>query len=516
VSFAGAQLAPKPAQENRVIGVIAKRRLQCFCGLVCCAGGVAIAQPVVPPPPPPEKAAEFADSLTDAALTNDPDAIYRRDGQRRTVDLGRGWSAWLDRTQASQLNNVTGKVINAGGRETRVGFDFNGSTGLNARISSTDLETARANEIKLAGAHAPVGGLSWVVGLEQLRASSIDINRGDASALAVYRFSADWLGQAGVHRASLKDDTTGADEKASFARASLSYNPQALRELTLSAQLWRAIGSDDEGRLSFNADYALAGGGRLYAGTSPRISLLSGGGLQSSQTFAHVVGAQTPLPRGWGEVFGEWRGKSLADADDQVLITGWRNRFELPARFTGELRLEHAEPLDGANPLRVNTIGTGVNRRNVPENVIGTWLEYTHTDVAHSAYALVKYTQRVTDNAVFTVRIQGEDQRPDEGVGGKTDVKLSSGLAWREPDDRRLATLYRYSYINKDVRDAGQFDRAAHVVSGQFQYTLAPHASIAARYAARRAREEAAAGLTTRTSHLLAARVIWPLHRRRG
>ncbi|MGL4574871.1 MAG: hypothetical protein ACRCV9_08790, partial [Burkholderiaceae bacterium] len=368
------------------------------------------------------------------------------------------------------------------------------------------------------GAPASVGGLSWALGLEQLRARSIEIERADASALASYRFSPQWLVQAGVHRASLKDDAAGTDQNTNFAQAKLSYNPQELSALTLSTQVWHAIGAEDDGRLSFNADYALEGGGRLYAGTSPRISLLSGGGLQASQTFAHVVGAQTPLPRGWGEAFGEWRGKSLLDADDQVLTTGWRNRFALPARFTGELRLEHTEPVAGSNPQRINTVGVGANRRNVPENTMGTWLEYTRAETERSMFASVKYTQRVTDNAVFTVRIQGEDQRPAQGVGGKTDVKLSSGMGWREPDDRRLATLYRYSYINKDARDAGhntgEFDRAAHVASGQFQYTLAPNTSVAARYAVLWAREDGAAGLTSRRSHLLAARLIWPLHRR--
>ncbi|MGL4575339.1 MAG: hypothetical protein ACRCV9_11175, partial [Burkholderiaceae bacterium] len=209
----------QPAQESQIIGVIAKRRLEClFCGFLCCVSRVAVAEPASPSPPP-EKPAEFADSLTDAALTRDPDAIYRRDGQRRTVDLGRGFRAWLGRTQASQLNNVTDQVIEAGGRETRVGFDFNGSTGLTARIASSDLETARANALKLAGAPARVGGLSWALGLEQLRARSTEIERADASALASYRFSPQWLVEYGVHRASLKDDAAGTDEKANFAQA---------------------------------------------------------------------------------------------------------------------------------------------------------------------------------------------------------------------------------------------------------------------------------------------------------
>jgi hypothetical protein len=468
------------------------------------------------PPPPPEKPAEFVDSLTDAALTNDPDAIYRKDGQRRTVGLGRGWSAWLDRMQASQLRNVTSSVINAGGRETRLGFDFNGRTGLQARISTIDLETARANEFKLASAPVLEGGFGWVLGLDQLRASGIGIDRSDASALASYRFSPEWLLEAGAHRVTLKDDNTNDDERANFARARLSYNPQAWRALTLSTQVWHAVGPDDDGRVSFNADYALENGGRLYAGTSPRISLLSGGGVQASQTFAHVVGAETPLPAligrsGWGEVYSEWRGKSLADADDQVLITGWRNRFALPARFTGELRLEHTEPLAGANPQRINTIGAGFNRRNIPENTIGTWFEYTDSDTVHSGYALVKYTQRVTDDSVATVRVQLEDRRPNEGLGGQTDLKISSGLGWREPVNKKLGVLYRYSYIDKDAREAGQFDRAAHIGSVQFQYDLGGHASVAGRYAARWAREEGAAALITKTSHFIAGRTIWPL-----
>lgn len=467
----------------------------------------------------PETTRQFADSLADAALTNDPDAIYRKDGQRRVVQLGRGWSAWLDRTQASQLRNLTRKIAVAGERETHAGFDFTGATGLKARIGTTDFGTARANELKLASAPAPVGGFGWVLGYDQLRSSSIGIERADASALVSYRFSPEWFVEAGAHRAALKNDAIAADEKANFARARLSYTPQELRDLTLSAQAWQAVGSDDDGRLSLNADYSLDNGGRLYAGTSPRISLLSGGGLERSQTFAHVVGAQTPLSaltgvRGWGEVYGEWRAKSLADADDQVLLTGWRNRFALPARFTGELRLEHTEPLDGRNPQRVNTVGFGVNRRNIPENVIGTWTEYTHSDAAHSAHLQIKYTQRVSENAVIAARFQAEDERPNEGVGGKTDVKLSSGLGWLEPVNRKFGVIYRYSYIGKAAREPGEFDRTAHVLSAQFQYALREHASVAGRYAWRRAREEDPALAARHTSQLLAGRVIWPLYGR--
>jgi hypothetical protein len=471
------------------------------------------------PSAPPETAGQFADSLTEAALTSDPDAIYRRDGQRRVVDLGAGWSAWLDRTQASQLRNLTSLVANAGERETRVGFDFKGQTGLTARIATVDLGTARANEFKLATPPALVGGFGGALGYDQLRAGGIGINRSDASALASYRFSPAWLLEAGVHRATLKDDVTGDDERANFARAKLSYTPQAWPNLTLSSQVWRAVGSDDDGRLSFNGDYALISGGRLYAGASPRISLASGGGLQASQTFAHVVGAQTPLQRligtpGWGEIYAEWRGKSVADADDQVLLTGWRNRFALPARYIGELRFEHTEPLAGTTPQRVNTVGAGVSRRNVPENTMGTWFEYTHSDTVHSVYGLIKYTQRVTDNAVATVRIQAEDRRPNEQVGGVTNMKLSSGLGWREPEHKKLGVLYRYSFADKDARDAGQFDRAAHIVSAQFQYNLGNHASLAGRYAWRWAREQDPALAARRISQLVAGRLIWPVHRR--
>lgn len=216
---------------------------------------VARAQPEAPDGPVVrESRREFLDSLADASIAPDPTQLYRRNGVRREVDLGRGWSAVLDErpppridspinvpVPANQLSRIAGVQVRRPGLFDDVAYGRTSVT----RDAGSSLRWELFERVSLIA--------DWHH--QKSIVELFDARRQDASLGLRWRPEAvpdGWL-DLGLHRAILGPSSetplpgasVAPEGSETFWRARARWQPQGVPGLGLGAVVERAVSEPD-------------------------------------------------------------------------------------------------------------------------------------------------------------------------------------------------------------------------------------------------------------------------------
>ncbi len=477
-------------------------------------------------PPVVQTLPEFLDSLSDNALSTDRRQIYRVDGKRRYVTLGSSWTAVLDEQVAVRLGSTGSGPATAGppGRALAV---LNSAENTRSRIYVQDDSTGRETGAAVAWNFRP----DWTLRTQayRLRDNSSGILRTEAESALRFGPSTLWV-EGLIRHAELDAEGAApqgwADNKpdANFIGARAFWQP--LPSLSLSAQTQRAIRPDplpgDEGmynsRTEFGADYRpqLSGmltGLRLYWREATRLGLLSSEGVDERTTYRSVAGASMPDGSPEGSVYTELRRHSLMSDEDALVVLGWRHTLEPAPQWRINTTLETAEPVGGQTAIRSHTVGLSVSQSAHPSHSMLVETEAVHSSLSHSSYAAFKLTNRLTENSLTAWRLSITDDRPKPATGGTgtTNLKASVGWGWREPEERRFNTLWRYSLIGRNAQGANittpyVADRRAHIVFGQGGWDFSDRSDIVLRGSQRWDRDESFEGGALRRTQMWVVR----------
>ncbi|MDP4299752.1 hypothetical protein [Leptothrix discophora] len=497
--------------------------------------------PADAPPAVREKPREFLDTLSDTALVADRDAIYRRNGQRREVDLGPGLSAALDVVQPSFLDNPRGTPGQAGGdgryiqllsRQPSYGFDLSYErppTGRTTRVGA-QVRLGPAHELYLwqRDRSIEVSDLPQTP-LTELRRRDRELGwrwrSDDAPALpATDGAPADapappgwrWVSELGLHAARLapEPDTRYAPAaQGSMAFWRGRFEPVDGSGLSLMARVGQPIGQQDPAvapersarAFEIGADWRwttpdglLPAGSRASWRLAPRLGLA---GDEEAMTlpaaYQQRIGLELPDGSGRGSVWTQVRRHSLADPADTLGVLGWRRSWTPAPRWGLDTQLEQAVPLAGSTPVRATQAGFRLSTSRFPLASFSTALSAVNSSTTDSAFHESRLTRRLADDWLSSLRVTIERSQPHGSPSqGTTDYKGAFSLGWREPQVRALHLLTRMTWAGREVdaaaenAAAGQADRRARIWLGHASYILDAQQSAMLRVSRRLDRDE--------------------------
>ncbi|WP_130483412.1 hypothetical protein [Sphaerotilus mobilis] len=485
-----------------------------------------LAQTPVDPALPREKPREFLDTLSDTALVADRDAIYRRNGQRREVDLGPGLSAALDVVPPSFLDNPRGTPGQAGGdgrtivltsRQPSYGFDLGYErppTGRTTRIGGhvrlgpgheiylwqrdRALEVAdlpdtpetglrrRDRELAWRWRAADAGTAGWLasseLGLHDARLTPEPDSRLAPAAAGAMAF---WRGR--LEPVDGQGPSLVARAGWPVHQAETALPEHAARALELGAD-WRWT----------TPDGWLPAGSRTSWRVAPRLGLAGDEeALTLPAAYQQRLGLEVPDGSGRGAVWGQLRRHSLADPDDALAVLGWRRSWTPAPRWGLDTQLEQSVPVAGSTPVRATQLGLRLSTSRFPQGSFSTALNVVNASTTDSAFHETRLTRRLADDWLGALRVTAERSQPHGSTGlGTTEFKGAGSLGWREPHQRALHLLTRLTWAGREVDPAaedlasGKTDRRAGIWLGHASYLVDAHHSTMLRLSRRLERDE--------------------------
>jgi hypothetical protein len=501
--------------------------LSLTCGMVWCEPA-AIDAPVVR-----ESPREFIEGLADNAIAPDPNQLYRKNGARREIDLGKGLTASLDEQPQSRVDSAVSLPGNAGTPSRVVGLSLY-RPGLFGELTHSRTATGSDNDASLRWNLLDRVGLLVDVNDQRSSISDIDASRRDSGLAMRWQARPDAWIDAGVHHASIANVNPSAaaytpDGSETFWRARAQWQPQAAPGLRLGVGAERAASATPSslgaGRLELGADYTLRADNPLGAGLAgtrltwreaPRLGILSDGrALDARAAFRRTLGAEVPDGSPDGAVFGQWRSRSLASNDDALLVLGWRHAWRPAPRWLLQGHVEQAVPVAGSNTLRSFSAGGRLWRGAFPDNTFVTDLEFVNSEREDSVYTAVKYTFRLSDDVLAALRMNATRTQPHGRPDlGSTAYKASGALGWLEPEDRRLSFIGRWTVTGTEADDSVATDRRAHIVLAGANYVVGMRDSASARWTRRWDRDEALPSLYPRVTTVTLGRWVHEIGQR--
>lgn len=520
-----------------------------LCGAVSLGGGLPLAQaddvpiptPVATEPLKREQPREFLDSLSDTAITNDTTQIYRQNGKRREVDLGRGLIAVLDEREAMTLSSASGMPGSAGQSGHVIGLNWQhpaGSAGLWYERGDIDQLWRLEGSLPLDQTWALAA--SW----RDLHSSFNDwpgvlptnLHRQEHwGGLRWQPPGSGWSSEFGLRRSRLSPEPASTLAPAGATTQALWRTRWQSRDwpgLDLSAQLSRPIGersqvADLDGpRLAFGASQQFGSasvwpGARLVWQEALQASLLTEDeALTRNAAWRRSLGlelpygsAQGPGVAGFGTggaLYSQWREHSLADFDDRLWVLGWRQGWRMPTHWSLDTRVEQAVPLAGTSPQRSLQLSERLAYSDSPQRSVSTDVTLIRADTNDSAYLAVKQTELLSADWLGDVRTSiGRKQPHGQTNAGVNETSFAAAAGWREPSQHQLYILGRYTLSQRRVdsgyRDPTVRDRQAHIVLAHLGLLANARSNYSLRVARRLDHDESlAVPLPRRTDMLLA------------
>lgn len=481
-----------------------------------------------------EKPREFLDTLSDTALVADRDAIYRRNGKRREIDLGPGLSASLDTVPPSFLDNPRGTPGQAGGdgrvlmlssRQTRHGFDLGYErlpTGRTTRLGG-QVRLGPGHELYLWQRDRSLQAddlpdtpdtrlrrrdreLGW-------RWQSVDDGTPAEGSAQARTWS--WTSELGVHDARLTpepESRLAPDASGSMAFWRGRLDPVDGQGPSLVARAGTPLKASDSGLpeqsarvLELGADWRwntpgglLPSGSRASWRIAPRLGLAGDEeALTLPAAYQQRLGLEVPDGSGRGAVWGQMRRHSLADPDDTLAVLGWRRNWTPAPRWGLDTQLEQSVPVTGSTPVRATQVGARLSTSRFPQGSFSTALNLVNASTTDSAYHETRLTQRLADDWLGALRLTIERSQPHGSNDlGKTDYKGAASVGWREPQHRALHLLTRLTWAGRELDPAaeniaaGATDRRARIWLGHASWFVDDHHSAMLRLSRRHERDE--------------------------
>lgn len=468
---------------------------------------------------------QFLDELLIDALGPDPERRYRVFGQRKTVDLGKRWTLALDERQIGRLNSA-GVGIPAAGRPART-WELTHVGKINdVRFYNQKDGTGMENGGSIVTTLAPLWSLH--TSGRRLKDDTFNVARTDAQAGLRFGPRELWV-EGFVHHARLEDTALRepwVDPKPRATFGGVQTQWEAAPGLAFSAQHQRAINPDmapgDERlakpRTEFGADYRPGGrwsGSRVYWREATQLGLLSSPGVEERTTYKRVIGGEIPEGSPDGMVYAQVRQQTLISDDDTLLVLGWRHTMELAPKWRAQTLIESGIPVAGENAVKSTTFDVRLQHHDFPHRVFATELQAVRTPIRNSGFVSADYTQRLTMNTLFVTRANVTALKPH----APEEVPVNSGsasvgLGWQEPDERKLSTFWRYTFLGREalrdgVTQPDVADRRAGIVFSEFEYQPTDKHDLLLRASRRWDRDDAINAGQKRTTQLT---VLRPTH----
>lgn len=508
----------------------------------------AAVAPVLAPVPVREKPKDFLDSLSDSVLASSQTMIYRQNGNRREVDFGRGLILALDERAPQLLSGSTGRIGTSSSPGQMLGLAWDPEPGIQAGLW---YEKGDADRIWRLDGRLAIDAQAWLhAGTRELR-SNIDDWSGIPPTELRRRdrlLGMSWIAQDWEHRIDLRHSDLQPQQPSDLApsvsasqwrwqvRRPVPLWPGLDAGLTIGDTLSDAVrntglaGSLVELRASqsFDAE-SWWPGARLQTRVAPATTL-TGEEIALTQRAAWKRQVALELPYGgakagpvWADVLPElgqggmlytqWRDHSLADPADQLWLLGWRQAWRMPQRWGYETRIEHSRPMGGSSPLLGTQIAHQVSYSEFPHRSVSANLTLGSADAGDSAYTSLQHTERLADDWLAALRLSAARRQPHgDPAGGLSEAKVALAAGWREPAQRRLYLLGRYTQvmreIHPDFRDPNATDRRAHILLGYLGWLGPDHDTWTLRLTRRLDRDEIYGAQMPRRTSIATGRVI--------
>ncbi len=492
--------------------------------MIAGANGAAVLAAEPPPAPPHESAKEFLDSQADSALAADPNQIYRKNGQRREVDLAPGVVASLDEVAPTRL----GTGVAAPGTAAAPGKTI----GLSLRRDpwSGDLWYQRNGPSRDAGAAA---GYAWspewqwrIDGGERRNDDEL-LKRGDQYYGLRYTPAANLAIEVGAHHAKQAVLATADQTSQNFARVQAQWQPADWPGLGLHLTLEEPVGARDadplmgRGKIEVGAEYVQRRGGlwsnaRFYAREAPRLGLLSdGSALEMRAAYRRTYGVEVPgVPPG-GALYTQMQHSSLQDDHDMLWVLGARHRFQIGARWALDANIEQATPLRGSGAVRSFTTGGKLHTSRFPRDALSFDYALVNSALRDSYYTKLSHTARWSDSVLSALRMGAtRGQSNTAPTTATNEYSAAWALGWRDPVAKRLAVLGRYTFTGRQSNESGVTDRRAHIVLGYVGHVFDDLDSVSLRWSRRWDYDDLYAAEGGRRTDFALARWVHVLHGR--
>lgn len=476
------------------------------------------------PPPQRETAKEFLDSQADSAIAPDPSQIYRRNGNRREVDIARGLVASLDELAPTRLGtgvSIPG-VAGAPGRTLALALrrdPWSGDLWYQKRGAGRDAG------LSAAYAFSP----RWQIRSDGRERRNDDLlaKRRDEFYGLRYMPAPNSAFDLGVHRARHRSDDASLEQRANFARAQARWQPADVENVGLHVAAEHPIGTQEgdpaftRGRIEVGADYRLGPqsalpGSLLYWREAPRLGLLSEGeALELRAAYKRTIGIEMPDGSPGGTAYTQFQQRSLADDRDALWVVGWRHRFRLDPRWTLDAHAEQATPIAGPSAVRSFIVGGRLYASRFPRDSFAVDFDVVDAQTRDSFYSAAKYTARLSGSVLSDTRISFSRGQAHGDLNRATNEwKAALALGWREPEARRLSVLGRHTWIGRSSDEAGITDRRARIVLGYLGYTFDATDALSARLSRRWDHDELYPPDNRRLTDFALVRIVHDLNRR--
>ncbi|MEY4754430.1 MAG: hypothetical protein RJA44_2105 [Pseudomonadota bacterium] len=489
------------------------------------------------PEPVRERPREFLDSLSDNALAADPRQIYRQNGRRREVDLGHDLVAALDERSPQVLSATNGSTGSSGRPGRMLGLSWRQPT------ARADLWVEKGDNDRLwrLSGGVPLGDTLWLeAGTRDLRSQIDDWSGTPPTPLRRLdrQFGLSWQGEQHDSSLMLRRSVLSPDLPSTQAPALGGNRLQwqgrwfdpAWPGVELTAHLSQTLSrrSDNPELDGARAEIGLSRqsgpqgwwpGARLYGSVAPHSSLLGqDDALTLGAAWQRRVGLELPYgvpveggtaaapetggSQPWisatapgslglgGALYSERREHSLADADDRLWLLGGRQRWRMPVRWTLQTRVEQIAPQGGTSPKRALQLAEELAYRDFPRRSSSIDLNLIDADSGDSAYLSLQQTERLADDWLGALRLTATRRQPHaQPAGGVSEAKIAWAVGWREPQERRLHLLARYTLALREYRpeyrDPAATDRRAHILLSHLGYLIDPRSTATLRLARR-------------------------------
>lgn len=447
-------------------------------------------------PPRRESVREFLDSEADKAVAPDPGQTYRKNGQRREIDIVPGLYATLDEVAPSRLGTGVMTPAVAGESGRTIGLSLRRSPWL------ADLWYHRSSVGRDAG--ASVGyeiTQQWQLRIDgrERRNDDEQLKRRDFHYGLRYQPRPGATIDLGLHRAQNRPGDVAEHADARFARASARWEPAGLPGLGLHAAaehpLQTEAGADqnlERGRIAFGADYRIGANGwwppaLVYWREAPRLGLLSdGNALELRAAYRREVGIELPYGEAGNVVYSHVGHRSLADDRDLLWVVGARHRFDLARGMKLHANVEQATPIAGSGAERSFSVGGRLEGSRFPRDSFSLESSLVESQTRDSVYGAYGYTARLSDSVLAALRTSTSRGQTHADAGqGTTEYKAALAFGWREPERRRLHVLGRHTVLGRLSTEAGITDRHAQVLLAYVGMRLSESDAWSARWSRR-------------------------------
>jgi hypothetical protein len=367
-----------------------------------------------------------------------------------------------------------------------------GRTELSARMRAAldTMTTLRAEGLRTRDDVTAGRREGWDVSLER--------RFGRLGLLAGYRHASETAAPAGSSSAG----TTPNGFESARGRLTLPF----VKRGTLFAEVEQDLQSSRARRALAGGDWQAGNGTRIYARHELLSSYAGPYALHADRELqTTLVGLDAPVSA-TGRSFGEYRARDAFGGRDAQAAFGLRNRWTVRPGLHLDGSFERVLPLAGSGPVEATAL-TGAVEYTASSRWKGTArAEWRTSDQGDDRLASAGLARKLSRDWTLLSRALWHDR---ESIA-RTDLRVRTGLAWRQTLTDRWHALARYDARRvEDGTGSARTDRVTHVLGGDLNFRPVTRWTTSLHATARHADDRSGGVRTESRTTWLAGRLLW-------